>query len=165
METAILFKERLILELSHILDSNDKSINMTLLFKTLKKEIKNNTRIIEQITKDEFLIKQIRTEQKNLIAFRNESIAHLSQKHLKDKYGNTENNLSPESIEKLIKKLKNILDFYFVTLQITERKTVEWRLKGEEEIGFETGIEDLVSVINKAFGELTFDNEKIQKNC
>jgi hypothetical protein len=169
VEVSVLLKERVILELNHFLEDNRDSININYLFNVLlaigrnlvNKVTWNKTK--KQIQKDKVLIKEIKEKYKELINYRDREIAHSDRRNLGTRYEDERDEVTPEVIEGLIVKLKNLLSFYFENFNIKRQRDVDSYLKGIEMTGFETGLDDLVFVVNKAFEHLTFGNEKIQK--
>lgn len=168
VETAVLLKEKVILELNHLLDTSGVSIPY--LFKHIKRkkditilEPGKITEIKVQISKDEKKITEITKSNDGLIKYRNENIAHSGIQKLGKKYEDYEEKFTPETGENLIKEFKLILAYYINAFNITIEYSLEQRLKSQTELGFETSIEDVVNVVEQAFNELSFSSEKIQK--
>jgi len=169
VEISMLLKERVILELNHFLEDNRDSININYLFNILLAtgrdlvDKKNWNKIKEQIAKDKILVKEIKDQYKELINYRDREIAHSDRKNLGTRFENKRDEITPEVLEELIGKLKKLLTFYFESFDIKKQRDIGSYLQSLEMTGFETGLDDLIFVVNKAFKELSFDNEKIRK--
>jgi len=169
VEISLLLKERVILELNHFLEDNRDSVNINYLFNIILKMGRNLVdeitwnQIKKQIEEDRVSINDIKEKYEKLINYRDREIAHSDKRNLGTRLEDKRNEITPVVIEGLIDKLKNILAFYFEIFNIKKQRDINSYLKGLEMTGFETGLDDLVFVVNKAFKDLSFDNEKIQK--
>lgn len=167
VETAVLLKEKVILCLNHFLDPTGVSINY--LFKHI---IRNNISHLEvakineikiQVTKDQITIKNIQKNNIDLIDYRNHNIAHSGIEKLGKRYEDYKENFTPEMAKKLIIEFKEILNYYINNFNLQINYSLENQLTSQTELGFDTGIEDLISVVEQAFNELSFSSEKIQR--
>lgn len=167
VETAVLLKEKIILCLNHFLDTSGVSINY--LFKKIERNkisvlnADKDSDIKKQIAKDKIIIENIRKNNVGLINYRHQKIAHNGIENLGKKFEDYKENFTPEIARKLILEFKEILNFYINIFNIQINYSLENNLKSQSEIGFETDIEDLISVVEQAFDKLNFSSEKIQR--
>lgn len=167
VETAVLLKEKIILYLNHFIDTSGVSI--IYLFKQIDRkkiavlDADKNSEIKKQIAKDKIVIENIRKANKDLINYRHHNIAHSGIENLGNRYEDHKENFTPEIAKKLINEFKGLLGYYINIFGIQINYSIENRLTSESQIGFETGIEDLISVVEQAFDELSFSSEKIQR--
>jgi hypothetical protein len=165
---SILLFEKIILEINHFWENNKDSININYFLHI----IENNRQKFIEDSKWEIAQKQIqdhRTEietakitYESVIKFRDWKLAHKDKKELGNRFENAPNDITIELLAEIINMLKKIVDYYYDLFKFDNRETLEKMLVVEESIGFKTGLEDLVCVVNQSFEKLNFTNPEIQ---
>ena len=168
-EYAVLLKERTILDINHILEENKDSINIVFFLNIIEngrqRFIKNYMweEAQDKIRNHRLEIDKLRSEYVNVIIERDKKIAHKDKEELGNEFNMISKVISIEQIDELLNKLISIVDYYYELFEINDRLTLDKILVVEESIGFKTGINHLVSVVNLAFENLNFENTEIQK--
>jgi len=169
IDYSILLFEKTILEINHFWETNKDSININYFLNVIENErqkfIDNSEWSIAQMQIQEHRseIYKAKKKHQSVINFRDWKIAHKDKKELGNRFENTPNNITPELLAEIINKFKLIIDYYYDLFKFDNRETLEKLLTVEESIGFKTGLEDLVYVVNQSFEKLNFINPDIQR--
>ncbi len=165
---SILLFEKTVLEINHFWENNPKSININYFLNIIEikhqKFIDNSQwKIVKsQIQRHRSEIEMAKKTYQNVISLRDWKIAHKDKKELGNRFENTPVYATPELLAEIINKLKLLIDYYYDIFKFDNRETLEKLLTTEESIGFKTGLEDLVYVVNQSFEKLNFINPDIQ---
>jgi len=165
---SILLFEKIILEINYFWEDNKGSININFFLNVIENERQkfiNNSKweIVQiQIQQHRSEVELLKKTYQGVILLRDWKLAHKDKNELGKRYENPRVYVTSEEFAEIIKKLKIIVDYYFDLFEFENRDTLEKLLNAEELIGFKTGLEDLVFVVNQSFEKLNFENPEIQ---